>query len=240
MAIRRQAYEWRALVPGLGSAERYVRTGQVILPVSGGTIPAIRRRSYYDIMIGGLGNNIEVPGMITATQFVVIDHIASWPPGSAAQIRVETTRYFAGPDENDGAGIPAQASPFPEPNSRSILTRPSLMKGLDPSVYILPGQTWGIEWVLIDDYHADPVGGYSTATNVSTAAEDTYIPRAYVQYLLLDGADAVIAKDLLKETIPVTAENLQWYKQMLIRQKLLADSAGRYDSAIQSRPQTLG
>jgi hypothetical protein len=114
------------------------------------------------------------------------------------------------------------------------------MKGLDPSVYILPGQTWGIEWVLIDDYHADPVGGYSTATNVSTAAEDTYIPRAYVQYLLLDGADAVIAKDLLKETIPVTAENLQWYKQMLIRQKLLADSAGRYDSAIQSRPQTLG
>lgn len=239
MAIRRQAYEWRALVPGSGSSETYVTTGQVVLPVTGGTIPAIQRRKVYDIMIGGLGNNIEIPGMIRATQFVVIDHIACWPPGAAVQIRVNTTRYFSGPDENDGAGVNCLASPFPEPNAENILTRPSLMNGLEPAVYIMPGQTWGIEWLLIDDYY-NGVGGYTTPTNVSTATQDRLIPRAYVQYLLLDGADAIIANDLLRESIPITADNIQWYKRMLIRQKLLADSAGRYDSAIENRPQTLG
>jgi len=239
MAIRRQAYEWRALVPGTGSSERYVTTGQIVLPVAGGTIPPIQDRIYYDIMVGGLGNNIEIPGQIRATQFVVIDHIACWPPGSATQIRIETTRYFAGPDENDAAGLPADASPFPEPNADGILTRDSLMDGLDPSIYVLPGQTWGIEWVLIDDYY-NGVGGYATATDVSAATDDRLIPRAYVQYLLLDGADALIANDLLRESIPVTADNIQWYKRMLIRQRLLADSAGRYDSAIENRPQTLG
>ena len=60
-------------MPGTGSSETYVTTGQVVLPVTGGTIPAIQRRKLYDIMIGGLGNNIEIPGMIRATQFVVID-----------------------------------------------------------------------------------------------------------------------------------------------------------------------
>jgi len=239
MAIRRQAYEWRALVPGTGSAERYLTTGHVVLPTSGGTIPSIQDRIYYDIMVGGLGNNIEIPGQIRATQFVVIDHIACWPPGSAVQIRIEQTHYFAGPDENDAAGVPSLGSPFPEPNSEGILTRQSLMGGLDPPVYVVPGQTWGIEWILIDDYY-NGSGGYATATDVSTSDDDRLIPRAYVQYLLLDGADALIATDLLRESIPVTADNIQWFKRMLIRQRLLADSAGRYDSAIENRPQTLG
>ncbi len=239
MSLRRQAYEWRALVPGAGSTRRYVTTGQIVLPVTGGTIPSIQSRIYYDIMVGGLGNNIEIPGMIKATQFVVIDHIACWPPGSAVQIRIDTTRYFSGPDENDAAGLPSDASPFPEPNAEGNLTRLSLLEGLDPTVYILPGQTWGIEWVLIDDYY-NGANGYATATDVSTSADDRLVPRAYVQYLLLDGADALIASDLLRESIPVTADNIQWYKRMLIRQKLLADSAGRYDSAIENRPQTLG
>jgi hypothetical protein len=239
MSMRRQGYEWRALVPGTGSTQRYVTTGQVILPVAGGTIPSIQDRIYYDIMVGGLGNNVEIPGHIRATQFVVIDHVACWPPGSAVQIRIDTTHYFAGPDENDAAGMPALASPFPEPNGDGILTRPSLMGGLDPSIYVLPGQTWGVEWVLIDDYYNGP-GGYATTTDVSTTSEDKLIPRAWVEYLLLDGADAVIAMDLLRESIPVTADNIQWFKRMLIRQRLLADSAGRYDSAIENRPQTLG
>jgi len=113
------------------------------------------------------------------------------------------------------------------------------MNGLEPSVYVLPGQTWGVEWLLIDDYF-NGVGGYSTPTDVSTASQDRLVPRAYVKYLLLDGADALIANDLIRESIPVTPDNIQWYKRMLIRQKLLADSAGRYDSAIENRPQTLG
>ena len=239
MAIRRQGYAWRALVPGLNSTERYVTTGQVVLPTEGGTIPAIGFRRYYDLMVGGLGNNVEIPAMIRATQFVVIDHIACWPPGSAVQIRIEQTHYFAGPDENDVAGLPALASPFPEPNGDGIITMDSLLRGLDPTVYVLPGQTWGVEWALVDDYY-NGVGGYSTPTNVSTTADDRLIPRGWVEYLLLDGSDAVIAMDLLRDSIPVTADNIQWYKRMLIRQRLLADTAGRYDSAIENRPQTLG
>ena len=238
--MRRQAYEWRALVPGTGSSETLVTTGQVVLPVTGGTIPAIGFRRYYDIMIGGLGNNIEIPGMIRATQFVVIDHIACWPPGAAIQIGDQHHPLFLpNPMRTMEPASTCLASPFPEPNAENILTRPSLMNGLEPIGYVLPGQTWGVEWLLIDDYY-NGVGGYSTPTDVSTASQDRLVPRAYVKYLLLDGADALIANDLIGESIPVTPDNIQWYKRMLIRQRLLADSAGRYDSAIENRPQTLG
>jgi len=238
MAMRRQAYEWRALVPGAGSTARYETTGQITMLAAGGTIPSIPTNIYFDIMVGGLGNNIEIPGELRAAQFIVIDHIASWPPGSVAQLRIETTDYFASPDGGDVDGLPALASPFPIPNADNILTMPSLMGGLDPTVYVLPGQPWGIKWALVDDYYQ--ATNYATATSVSTRAQNRLVPRCFVRYLLLDGADALIAVDLLKDSIPVTADNIQWYKRALIRQKLIADTSGVYDTALEKIPQKLG
>ena len=52
---------------------------------------------------------------------------------------------------------------------------------------------------------------------------DDQIARAYVRYLLIDGPDMLIAKRLLAQNIPISAENIQWYKQNLIRMRLRAD-----------------
>ena len=55
------------------------------------------------IFVGGLGNNITKPAETTATQFVVIEQVASTPDisqavanaiGSFTQVRINTTDYF--------------------------------------------------------------------------------------------------------------------------------------------------
>ena len=56
-----------------------------------------------------------------------------------------------------------------------------------------------------------------------TPTTDNDIARGYVRYLLVDGADQLVAMKLLKANIPVSADNIQWYKQELIRNKLQQD-----------------
>lgn len=238
MSVRRQAYEWRALVPTANDPPGFVTTGHPILPTTGGIIPSLDIGIEYDIMVGSLGNNIEIPGELKATQFVVVDHISSWPPGSSAQLRILTTEYFSAPDLQSGGGLPARASPFPEPNVENIITNPLLMGGLSPPIYILPGQPWGVIWSMVDNNYQG--NDYTVALAVSTTTQDRLIPRCYVKYLLLDGPDSLIAMVLMEEALPVTADNIQWYKRNLIRQRLLADVAGRYDAALETMPQKLG
>ena len=56
-----------------------------------------------------------------------------------------------------------------------------------------------------------------------TPTTDDDIARAYVRYLLIDGPDQLIATRLLEQNIPISPENIQWYKQNLIRNRLRAD-----------------
>jgi hypothetical protein len=83
---------------------------------------------------------------------------------------------------------------------------------LPTPIYILPGQTWGIEFYLPDGSPA------------YTAENDYEIHRAFVKYLLLEDVDMVIAMQLLKDGIPVTVENINQYRRSLIRQQLYLDS----------------
>ena len=84
---------------------------------------------------------------------------------------------------------------------------------LVPPVYVLPGQPWGIDFT-----------SWATLNAGSPApATDNDIARAYVRYLLIDGPDQLIAMKLLKANIPVSADNIQWYKQQLIRSKIEQD-----------------
>ena len=45
-----------------------------------------------------------------------------------------------------------------------------------------------------------------------------------MKYLLLDGSDAVIGMQLLRSGFPVTVENVQAYRRMLIRDELFRDA----------------
>jgi hypothetical protein len=168
------------------------------------------------IFIGGTGNNITKPAETTATQFVVIEQVASTgsnPGGAAAnsysstaandgaqmyaQVRINTTDYFLDPDNKPNDGIPGASSPYP----RLLTMQPSF--NLYPDVYVLPGQVWD---VLV------------TQRGLSTAVTNMTL-QAFVKYTLYDGPDALIANKLLELGISVSPANVDWYKRSLIQQQ---------------------
>ena len=158
--------------------------------------------SQASIFVGGLGNNITKPAETTATQFVVIEQVASTPStpitlqstgmGAYTQIRINTTDYFLNPDNRPNDGVPGTASPYP----RSVQFQPSF--NLYPDVYVLPGQVWDV--LII----------------VTGRAGSSARPEAFVKYTLYDGPDALIANKLLELGISVSPANVDWYKRSLI------------------------
>ena len=189
MAMRSQLYEWTA-------------TASIVDIQS-------------SIFIGGTGNNITKPAETTATQFVVIEQVASSgsnPGGSAtgtytavagngglhmfAQVRINTTDYFLDPDNKPNDGIPGTASPYP----RTLTLQPSF--SLYPDIYVLPGQVWDV-----------------LVTQRGTADNLQAVQQCFVKYTLYDGPDALIANKLLELGISVSPANVDWYKRSLIQQQ---------------------
>ena len=190
MAMRSQLYEWTA-------------TASIVDIQS-------------SIFIGGTGNNITKPAETTATQFVVIEQVASSgsnPGGAAtstytstagngglhmfAQVRINTTDYFLDPDNKPNDGIPGTASPYP----RTLTLQPSF--SLYPDIYVLPGQVWD---VLV------------TQRGLGVAVTNVEL-QAFCKYTLYDGPDALIANKLLELGISVSPANVDWYKRSLIQQQ---------------------
>ncbi len=216
MSLRRQAYEWRNIVPGTTSTVS--NTGHPILTYdAAGAVQArviqLNADQPIDIMVGDIGNNLEMPAELRAHQFIIIDSLGCWPFQAALNIRIGTTRYFQNPDGVPDRGMPARAMPFQPITVTSGQQNLGYYDSLVPPVYVLPGQTWGIEFTPWATLNA----GSPTPTT------DNDIARGYVRYLLVDVADQLVAMKLLKANIPVSADNIQWYKQELIRNKLQQD-----------------
>lgn len=179
MAMRSQVYE-------------YTET-------AGGTI----RDNQTSIFTGGLGTQITKPAETTATQFVVIEQVASTPTlptvlestgiGAYTQVRINTTEYFLKPDNIPNDGVPGTAAPYP----RSVAFQPSF--NLYPDIYVLPGQVFDVLLVGRGRNNGDAVIG-----------------QAFVKYTLYDGPDALIANKLLELGISVSPANVDWYKRSLI------------------------
>ena len=189
MAMRSQLYEW---------------TGTT----------AFTPDNQSSIFIGQTGNNITKPAETTATQFVVIEQVASTGavPGSLyaqtaalggtqmyAQVRINTTDYFLDPDNKPNDGIPGTASPYP----RTLTLQPSF--SLYPDIYVLPGQVYD---VLVVQRGQNIAGGGSPVPQ-----------QCFVKYTLYDGPDALIANKLLELGISVSPANVDWYKRSLIQQQ---------------------
>ena len=150
MSMRSQVYEWDS---------------------TGMTVGATTAGSRISIFVGGVGNNITKPAETTATEFVVIEDIATTPslgawagvtadtvvrgllvdgatgvaglagPRAYVQVRINTTDYFLDPDNIPNDGIPGAASPYP----RSINFQPALIanKLLEMGISINPGN---VDW----------------------------------------------------------------------------------------------
>ena len=207
MAMRSQVYEWTNLAPtSIGSNIR-----QSTMPTQVG----ISANTSLDIFIGGKGTNITQPASTTATQFVVVEEIAtSAQDGGALNIRINTTDYFQNPDVTQQAGVPGLASPYPRGTSSDGVLEPTAGDNvlpsfaLTPEVYVLPGQTWSVLYQSTSDI----VGGA-----VGTAGCDAVA--AFVKYTLYDGPDSLIRNKLLEMGITVNPSNVDWYKRSLLEQQ---------------------
>ena len=202
MAMRSQVYQWSSA--GINTGTSGTMLGKSL-----------------SIFIGGVGNNITMPASTTATQFVVIEEIASTPtyfgirdnnttsnvrglvgatsygyfgPLAYAQIVINTTEYFQDPDNVSNYGVAGAASPYP----RSVNFQPSF--SLHPTVYVLPGQTWDVRYTQFNE-----LAGYGVGTN-----------QCFTKYTLYDGPDSLIANKLLEMGITVNPGNVDWYKRSLL------------------------
>lgn len=255
MSIRRQCYEWRnvgesynfLITPPLFSNNDYRDLILNRYPVSAinyklGTVSEkqfwrvvpIQPNQVVDIFNGGIGNNLDIPGQLKAYQFIVLDSIAVYPETFNAQIIVNTTRYFQDPDgvpSRDG-GISGNVVPYPNgapPTNGDTLANGRLngilnsdyKEGLEPPIIIVPGDRWAIEV----KNNSGVVWPYADGTFALKTANDQKVARCFIKYLLIDGADCIVAQRLISAGWPITVENLWRYKQDLIKSHLYAGLA---------------
>ncbi len=218
MSIRRQCYEWRNVVQNIG--DTVYLNGYPTSWVGSCITTTVPANEEIDIFIGGIGNNIDMPARLKAYQYVVIDAVAVFPVYFNAQIYVNTTKYFQDPDgvpSRDG-GISGFVVPFPngatwtQGGNQSILNL-DYQEGLQPPLIIKPNQEWGVTVKT-----SQQLNGLSEATG-------DRIAKCFVKYLLIDGADAVVARRLADAGWPLTPENIWHYKQDIVRSHLYAGLA---------------
>lgn len=204
MAMRSQIYEWTNLSTSGSDSSIRMTTDPFEKSVSGD--------KKTDIFIGGIGTNITKPAETTATQFVVIEDIAtSAHANSAVQVRINTTDYFQNPDITDQVGVPGLASPYPRGTASDGGVAPTAGDNvlpsfsLTPEIYVLPGQTYS---VLYTANQSTAITAYGSANTTAVAC--------FVKYTLYDGPDSLIANRLLEMGITVNPGNVDWYKRSLL------------------------
>jgi hypothetical protein len=215
MAVTRQAYEWRAVVP---QGQEVNKTGHPILGkndlayTNTFVVPSLEAGHPVDIMWGGKGNNLRTSANTKATQLIIIDGLACWPPQSNINVYVDDHYFFEAPDYSAVNGLSGNMVPFPEPNARNIFTHEAFREHLHPPIIINPLSTWGVFW--------SPDS--ANATFVPTS--DDQVPRAFVRYFLVDGPDLLIAQQLQKLHLPLSMRNFVKYRQDVLRWHNMGDS----------------
>lgn len=279
MAIRRQAYEWRNVCP---IGQKYVighpvldpvpstltgnfepTTGSDKVPSTGVTdsqivSPVIAGGHPTPVFTGMHGNNLKTSAHVLAIQMVIIDSLSCWPPEANVNVFVNDTYYFEAPDYSAINGLSGFTVPFPEPNYPQYFTVESFKDGIDPPIYIFPGDTWGVYVTFPEKTNVGSLvwgTGTSQPTGLSNAGAfpagqpqywyqptwatgnptptfnnearrpeaDYELARVFVKYLLIDGADFLIAKKMIDIGLPVTARSIVKFRQDLIRWQLTSD-----------------
>jgi len=220
MAMRSQVYEWDGS-RGSGAA--------------GSTLASNDAGKSISIFIGGKGNNITKPAETNATQFIVIEEIASTPSyfgttasdggsigtsvrGLNGQANTNTTgQTYRGPLAYTQIVIntteyfldPDNIANSGVPGAASPFPRSVNFQpsfNLHPTVYVLPGQTFDVRYTFYNTFHG--TGGATTYS----AGQDM----CFVKYTLYDGPDSLIANRLLEMGITVNPGNVDWYKRSLL------------------------
>lgn len=221
MPITRQVYEWRLTGANITTAND--------IPVAG---------QPFSIFVGPFGesnrkiptngtqdprNKTEYPPFVNEDTFVVIDDFRSTPgvlpnytvaagvitdfvPNGFIQIVIDTTGYYQDPADVYDLGISGDAAQYP-------WTGYPLQKHqyrLRPPLYVLPEQTWDVRYTMLNDLRT------TFAAGGVTVSPSLVLARCFVQYHLFTGADALICHRLLALGIPVTVDNVEWFKRQLL------------------------
>ena len=218
MGIRIQNYEWTLKGNGAYVATDYPDAGTAT-----------------SIFVGPYGNRIEIPPFVKETEFVVIHQfgsrdgvlakpsvsgtsLTSWRPNTFVQIVINTTGYYQDPQNTFSGGISGDAAPYPW----TVTDVPPSYQ-LRPPIYVLPEQTWDFRITMLNDLR-----GYAAVAGITEIPETTVLSQCFVQYHLFDGPDALICHQLLELGIPITVENVEWYKQLLLQSRGLDTQTWEY------------
>jgi|TARA_R110002167_G_scaffold108797_2_gene277688 hypothetical protein len=243
--MRRQVYEWRGIVPAQTSPNPFTLNLHPILTINP-LIPQFtaNRNEGVEIFVGGYGSNLDIPAFVTAEQFIVVDELSVWPPTASCQLWVNQQLYFQNPDGatqtsgGNNIGIHGYTSPF-GPSSGTQFKPLGWVQSWALSktpLYIKQGSTWGAYFYINTTQPSQVVMdtttntaatrnfNYSLTNNVIPPQDgDIWIPRVYLEYVLFDGADSLIAYEMTQRDMPVSVDTVMKYKQMLIRHQLMAD-----------------
>jgi hypothetical protein len=218
MGIRIQNYEWTLRGNGTYVATDYPEAGVA-----------------NSVFVGPYGNRVEIPPFVKETEFVVIHQfgstsgvlakpsvsgtsLTSWTPNSFVQIVLNTTGYYQDPQNTFSGGISGDAAPYPW----TVTDVPPSYE-LRPPIYVLPEQTWDFRITLLNDLR-----NYAVAAGITDIPESTILARCFVQYHLFDGPDALICHQLMEMGIPITVDNVEWYKHLLLRSRGLDTQTWEY------------
>lgn len=218
MGIRIQNYEWTLRGNGAYVTTDYPEAGIA-----------------HSVFVGPYGNRVEIPPFVKETEFVVIHQfgstsgvlakpsvsgtsLTSWTPNSFVQIVLNTTGYYQDPQNTFSGGISGDAAPYPW-----TVTHVPPSYELRPPIYVLPEQTWDFRITLLNDLR-----DYAAAAGITEIPESTILARCFVQYHLFDGPDALICHQLMEMGIPITVDNVEWYKQLLLRSRGLDTQTWEY------------
>jgi len=236
MPITKQVYEWTLNGEDIGNDATQIPPAGVAYSIFVGPYGHSNRRTPWNTTMDPR-NKAEVPPFVSEDMFVVVEFFAStpgllpnyaasggnlvsWSPNGFVQIVVETTGYYQDPANVYDYGISGDASPFPWFNLESVSEVRHY--ALKPPLYILPLQTWDIRYTMMNDLRAAVLAGGLTVP------DDVVIARCFIQYQLYNGADAMICERLVKLGIPVTVDNVEWFKRQLLQSQGLPTQTFEY------------
>lgn len=157
----------------------------------------------------------------------------NFKPNGFVNITVNDTRYYQNPDMTQSLGISGDAAPFPIQPGIAV---PQYQ--LRPNIYILPGQSYDVEYTVNTDMPA--FADYLTRVgNVNFGGDPVNVTvrpafgwdfaQVFFDYWIFEGAEAMICQKLLKLGIDVHPDSVDWYKQMILNMEgLQPDTYERY------------
>lgn len=162
-----------------------------------------------------------------------INFVSDYKPNGFVNLVVNDSRYYQNPDMTPSLGISGDAAPFPKQPGIKVP-----QYDLRPNVYVLPGQTYDVEYTVNTDMPA--LANYLTRVgnvnfggspfNVTTRpAYGWDFAQVFFDYWLFEGAEALICHKLLKLGIDIHPDSVDWYKQMILNMEgLQPDTYEKY------------